>query len=94
MSLPRETSAHKDFIKHITLFIVIHIIINMLLRTGTESMPQFFPSIQQSILEGEIWFYQEQTGIFITFIWFVILIGQGFYVFFIKNTIKQEGNDW
>ncbi len=79
----------KDFVKHLTLFIIAHILINVLIRM--ESSPQFFSGIKQSIQEGKIWVYHEETGIFITIIWLIILTGQGFYVLlFIDKTQQKE----
>lgn len=91
MSLAKEMGNHKDFFKHLTLFIMVHIIINVLIRM--ESTPQFFSGIKKSILNGKIWFYHEGTGIFITAIWLIFLICQGFYVFIIKSKIEKEDNE-
>lgn len=91
MNLAKEMGNRKDFFKHLTLFVIVHIIINVMI--WMEYSPQFFSGIKQSIQEGKIWFYHEGTGIFITAIWLVILIGQGFYVFLIKDKIQQEDND-
>ncbi|SFQ37975.1 2TM domain-containing protein [Salibacterium halotolerans] len=88
MSLAKEMGNHKDFFKHLTLFIIVHIIINVLIRM--ESTPQFFSGIKKSILNGNIWFYHEGTGIFITAIWLAFLIYQGFDVFIIKGKNKKE----
>ncbi|OZU89060.1 hypothetical protein CIL03_08575 [Virgibacillus indicus] len=91
MSLAKEMGNHKDFFKHLTLFIIVHIIINVLIRM--ESTPQFFSGIKKSILNGNIWFYHEGTGIFITAIWLAFLICQGFYVLIIKSKIENENNE-
>jgi len=88
MNLAKEMGTRKDFYKHLTLFIIVHIIINMLLRM--ESFPKILSGLKQSILEGKIWFYHEGTGIFITIIWLVVLAVQGFYVFLFKDKIEQE----
>lgn len=88
MSLAKEMGNHKDFFKHLALFIIVHIIINVLIRM--ESTPQFFSGIKKSILNREIWFYHEGTGLFITAIWLAILICQGFYLFIIKGENKKR----
>ncbi len=83
MSLAKEMGTREDFFRHLTLFIIVHIIINILLQI--EPPLEFFSGIIRSIEAGKIWFYHEGTGIFITIIWLIILMGQGFYVLLFKR---------
>lgn len=88
MNLAKEMGTRKDFFNHLTLFIIVHIIINVWLRM--ESSPQFLSGLKQSIQEGKIWFYHEGTGIFITIVWLILLTVQGFYVLLVKDKIQQK----
>ncbi|CAH0121458.1 hypothetical protein PAE9249_03987 [Paenibacillus sp. CECT 9249] len=88
MNLAKEMGTREDFFKHLTLFIIVHIIINVWLRM--ESSPQFLSGLKQSIQEGKIWFYHEGTGIFITIVWLILLTVQGFYVLLVKDKIQQK----
>ncbi len=83
MSLAKEMGTREDFFRHLTLFIIVHIIINILLQI--EPPLEFFSGIKRSIESGKIWFYHEGTGIFITIIWLIILMGQGFYVLLFRR---------
>ena len=50
MSLAKEMGTRNDFFKHLTLFIIVHLIINVWIRM--DFSPPFFSSLKQSILEG------------------------------------------
>ncbi|TDQ40383.1 hypothetical protein [Aureibacillus halotolerans] len=75
MNLEQEFGNREDFKKHLTLFIVAHIIVNIWLRMDVD----FLSGLKESITQGRIWYYHEQTGLFITVIWFLFLAVQGVY---------------
>lgn len=86
MNLKEEMGNRKDFKQHLALFIVVHIIVNLWLRMDTP----FLSGFQQSILEGKIWFYHEESGIFVTMVWLIVIVVQGVYVFFKGNAAEKE----
>lgn len=81
MDLEKEMGSPKDFKQHALLFVGAHILMFILLRTEAN----FLSKMQESIKAGKIWFYHEQSGIFIAAIWLLILTIQGAYVYFIKQ---------
>ncbi|ANY75324.1 hypothetical protein BBD41_23630 [Paenibacillus ihbetae] len=86
MSLEKELGNRKDFKQHLALFIVVHIIVNFWLRMDTP----FLSGLKESILEGKIWYYHEESEIFVTMIWLIIIVVQGVYVFFRGNDANKE----
>lgn len=90
MNLEKEMGNRKDFKQHLALFIVVHIIVNFWLRMDKPLLP----GLQESILAGKIWFYHEESGIFVTMVWLIIIVVQGVYVFFRGNDAnKDQGSD-
>jgi len=85
LSISEEMGNRKDFYSHLLVFIVVHVLIFIMLRVDDDSFPSFLSRMLQSITEGKIWFYHEPSGIFVGFVWLVILFIQGIYVFFVKN---------
>ncbi|MCR8643435.1 hypothetical protein NV379_12310 [Paenibacillus sp. N1-5-1-14] len=80
MNLVKEVGAAKDFFQHLLLFITIHVVMFFLLQT--ETPPSFLEKLLQWIKEGEIWYYDEESGIFITGVWLIILVCQGGLILF------------
>ncbi|KAB8125966.1 hypothetical protein F9U64_21100 [Gracilibacillus oryzae] len=83
MNLLEEMGTRADFFKHLTLFVIVHILVNVLLAVDAD-IP-FFSGMKQSIQEGKIWFYHEKSGLFITMVWLVILVAHGSYLFLFKK---------
>lgn len=86
MNLEEEMGSRKEFGQHLALFIVVHIIVYFWLRMDTPLLP----GLQESILAGKIWFYHEESGIFVTMVWLIIMVVQGVYVFFRGSDANKE----
>jgi len=78
MNFNKEIGTVREFYQHLLLFVSVHVALFFLLRMDTP--PSFIEKVIQWIKEDKIWFYHKETGIFVTFIWFIILVGQGILV--------------
>ncbi|MBP1996963.1 2TM domain-containing protein [Paenibacillus eucommiae] len=70
----------KDFLKHLTWFLSVHFIIILLIKTEINTF-SFLNSMVANIKEGKIGWYEENSGIFVIYIWAIVLAADGFFVF-------------
>ncbi|WP_409327497.1 hypothetical protein [Staphylococcus pseudoxylosus] len=88
MTFINKLKNNQLFMSNLSIFIVAHFVINILIHT--DKTPVFLNGIKNIILDGKIWFYHDETGIFVFIIWLAFIIYQGFSVFTSDNNKNKE----